>query len=119
MPFKKALDRIVDTAGGGVGATIVDDEGEFVDLANRGDSFEVRLAGAHHGIILSLLNDIQERIGSGDVIRELYIRSDRFTYSVAPVKEGLFVVLIQDRTGIPALGMKALRDGIPEINELI
>jgi hypothetical protein len=119
MPFKKALDSIVDAAGGGVGAILVDDEGESIDYVTRGDSYEIRLAGAHHGIVLNLLNDIQKRIGSGETIEEICVRSDLLTYTIAPLEEGLFVVLVQDRTGIPARGMKALKEGKAAINELI
>ena len=119
MPFKEALGEIVEAAGGGIGAILVDDEGESVDLVTRGDSFEIRLAGAHHGLLLSLLNETQKRIGNGDVIKEISVRSARFTYTIAPVQENLFIVLIQDTTGIPSMGMKALRDGIPGINALI
>ncbi len=119
MPFKKALDDIVDAAGGGVGAILVDDEGESIDYVTRGDSFEIRLAGAHHGIVLGILNDIQKRIDNGETIEAICVRSDLLTYTIAPLEDGLFVVLVQDKTGIPARGMKALRENIPQINELI
>ena len=119
MPFKKALDAIVDNAGGGIGAILVDDEGESIDYVTRGDSFEIRLAGAHHGIILGLLNDIQKRIDDGEAIREICVRSDLITYTIALLQDDLFIVLVQDRTGIPSRGMKALRDGMPELNRLI
>jgi hypothetical protein len=119
MPFKKALDDIVDAAGGGVGAILVDDEGESIDYVTRGDSFEIRLAGAHHGIVLNILNDIQKRIDNRETIEEICVRSDLFTYTIASMGDGLFVVLVQDKTGIPARGMKALREGIPKINKLI
>ena len=119
MPFKKALDSIVDAAGGGVGAILVDDEGESIDYVTRGDSYEIRLAGAHHAIVLNLLNDIQKRIDNRDAIQEICVRSGHLTYTIAPLADGLFIVLIQDRTGIPARGMKALRDGKAAINELI
>jgi hypothetical protein len=119
MSFKKALDGIVDAAGGGVGAILVDDEGESIDYVTRGDSFEIRLAGAHHGIVLAILNDIQKRIDNNETIEEICVRSDLLTYTIALMGDGLFVVLVQDKTGIPARGLKALREGIPEINKLI
>jgi hypothetical protein len=119
MPFKKALDGIVDAAGGGVGAILVDDEGESIDYVTRGDSYEIRLAGAHHGIVLAILNDIQKRIDNNETIEVICIRSDLLTYTIAILEDGLFIVLAQDKTGIPARGMKALREGIPVINKLI
>ena len=119
MPFKKVLNGIVDAAGGGIGAILVDEEGESIDYVTRGDSYEIRLAGAHHGIILGILNDIQKQIDDGESITEIAVRSDLITYTIVPLPDDLFVVLVQDKTGIPSRGMKAIRDGIPAISELI
>jgi len=119
MPFREVLGKIVTETPGGIGAILVDDEGEAIDLFTRGDSYETKLAGAHHGIALGLIKRAITRNGNGNIIGAVSIRSDRYTFSIAPVQDGIFVVLIQDKDGIPALGMKALLDGIADISELI
>jgi len=119
MPFKAVLGHIVKSVRGGVGAILVDDEGEAVDVFTRGDSYEIRLAGAHHSIILALLEEAMKRFQNRDSLQGLSIRSERLIHTIMPVQEGLYVVLMLDDTGIPSQGMKALRDAVPEIAALI
>lgn len=119
MPFKEILGSVVDSVQGGVGAVIVDDEGEAVDLVTRGDGFETRLAGAHQGIVLALVDEAARRIRAGDSVLTMAVRSDRFTYTVMPVKEGLAVILVQDQTGLPSQGMRALENAAHGIVDLI
>ena len=119
MPFKDILGLLVESVRGGVGAVLVDDQGESVDVFTHGDSYEIRLAGAHHGIILTLLEKIMESSGNGDRLHSLSIRSELLAYTIMPVGEGLFVVLMQDETGIPSQGLKALRNAAREITALI
>jgi len=119
MPFKDVLGLLVESVRGGVGAILVDDEGEAVDLFTHGDGYEIRLTGAHHSIIIDLLQEAMKRVENGDTFQGLSVKSERFTYSIMPVQEGLFVVLIQDDTGIPSQGMKVLKDSVSDIAALI
>jgi predicted regulator of Ras-like GTPase activity (Roadblock/LC7/MglB family) len=119
MPFGEVLGKIVTAAPGGIGAVLVDSDGETIDLYTRGDGFQLRLAGAHHSIILSLIEQALIRSGNGNSLGWLSIRSDRFTFTIMPVQEGIFVVLMQDSDGITSQGLKVLRDAIPGITHLI
>ena len=65
-PFREQLGKIVEATPGGIGAILVDDEGEAIDLFTRGDSFEIKLAGAHHGIILGLIKRSMDRFEKGN-----------------------------------------------------
>ena len=118
-PFRDLLGRIVAAAPGGIGAVLVDAEGEAIDLFTRGDSFETRLVGAHHGIVLKLIERALAGNGNGAAVESVSIRSERYNFSIAPLRDGVFVVLIQDGEGIPALGMKALLDGVTGLDALI
>jgi predicted regulator of Ras-like GTPase activity (Roadblock/LC7/MglB family) len=119
MPFKDALGLLVESVKGGVGAILVDSEGEAVDVFTHGDGYEIRLAGAHHGIILNLLKEGMARVDNGESLQGLSIKSEKITYTIVPVEEGLFLVLMQDETGIPAQGMKAIKDALSDIAALI
>jgi predicted regulator of Ras-like GTPase activity (Roadblock/LC7/MglB family) len=119
MPFKDVLGGIAKSVKGGIGAILVDDEGEAVDVFTLGDSYEIRLAGAHHSIVLTLLEAAMKRFENGDSLQGLSIRTERLIFTIMPVQEELFVVLMQDDTGIPSLGMKVLKDAIPDIAALI
>lgn len=119
MSFKAVLGLLVESVRGGVGAILVDDEGEAVDVFTHGDSYEIRLAGAHHSIVLTLLEEAMKRLNNSDRLQSLSIRSERLVYTIMPVQEGLFVVLMQDDTGLPSQGMRVLKDAVREIAALI
>ena len=119
MPFKDVLGLLVESVKGGVGAILVDSEGEAVDIFTHGDGYEIRLAGAHHVIVMNLLREAIKRLDEGDRLQGLSIKSEKIVYTIMPVGEGLFVVLMQDQTGIPSQGMKVLKDSIPDIAALI
>jgi predicted regulator of Ras-like GTPase activity (Roadblock/LC7/MglB family) len=119
MPFKDVLGLIVESVKGGVGAILVDDEGEAVDIFTHGDKYEIRLAGAHYGIVLTLLEEAMQRLESGGSLQSLSIKAERLSFTIMPVQEGLFVVLMQDDTGIPSQGVRVLKDAVPEIAALI
>lgn len=119
MSFRKVLEEIVEAAPGGIGAVLVDDEGEAIDLYTRGDSFETKLAGAHNGIFLGLLERALGKNGNGNKLGAVSIRSDVYTYSMVPVLDGIFLVLIQGGDGLPSKGLKVLKESIPSIIGLI
>jgi hypothetical protein len=119
MSFREVLAEIVETVPGGIGAVLMDDEGEAIDLFTRGDSFETKLAGAHNGIFLGLIQRAVAKNGNGGDLGAVSIRSDRYIYSMVPVQDGIFVVLIQSCNGIPSKGLKVLMESIPSINRLI
>jgi len=119
MPFKDALGLLVESVKGGIGAILVDSEGEAVDAFTHGDQYEIRLAGAHHVIVMNLLRDAVKRMNEADMLKGLSIKSEKIAYTVMPVEEGLFVILMQDDTGTLSQGRKALKDTIPDIVALI
>ncbi len=119
MPFKEVLRQVVESVRGSVGAILVDDEGEAVDVFTHGDGYEIRLAGAHHSIVIALLEEAMKRVESGDSLQGLSVKSERLTYTILPVQVGLFVVLMQDDTGIPSQGMWVLKDAVRDIAALI
>jgi predicted regulator of Ras-like GTPase activity (Roadblock/LC7/MglB family) len=119
MPFKEVLEHVVNSVRGGVGAILVDDEGEAVDVFTHGDGYEIRLAGAHHSIFIALLEEAMKEVESSDSLQGLSVKSEHLTYTIRPVEVGLFVVLIQDITGIPSQGMKVLKDSVGDIAALI
>lgn len=63
MPFKKILQDLVDGVPGGRGAILADWEGEEVAHYTLDDEFEMKIVGAHKGIILSRLKEIHMQTG--------------------------------------------------------
>ena len=119
MSFREVLGGIVRTSPGGVGAILVDEEGEMIDLFTTGDHYEMKLVGAHQAIIMGAFRRIYDPAGSEDHLAGLSIRSENFLYHVAPVGEGLYVILLQEAGGSPSAGMRAVRQAVPFISGLI
>ena len=62
MPFKKILHDLVTGVPGVRGAILADWEGEAVDHYTLDDDFELKVIGAHKGIILARLREIHEKL---------------------------------------------------------
>lgn len=63
MPFKRILHELVKAVPGARGAILADWEGEAVAQFTHDDEFEMKIVGAHKGIILSQLRDIHGKVG--------------------------------------------------------
>jgi predicted regulator of Ras-like GTPase activity (Roadblock/LC7/MglB family) len=119
MQFREVLGEIVRTTPGGIGAVLVDDEGETIDIYTTGDSFEMKLVGAHHGIVLSTIRKVLGDFGNGESLGGISIRSEKYIFNIAPVQEDVCVILLQDSEGVPSVGMKILREALPSLSRLI
>lgn len=74
MPFKTILRELVETVPGASGAILADWEGESVEQFCVYDDFELKVLGAHKGIILNLIKDVHVRLAAGEP-REAVITS--------------------------------------------
>ncbi len=119
MPFKKILENAVSRIKGGVGIIFVDSEGEAIDQFTYGDVEEIRLAGAQQGLVLRMCESALARASSENSMSAVGIRSENHLYTMVPVTDGTFIVLVQDDTGIQAQGMQVLMDTLPDILSLL
>ena len=92
MPFKKLLNELVETVPGGRGAIIVDWEGEAVDQAGPMDEYELKLVGAHKGVILHNLRDVVGRLGKED-LQEVVVTTRNLQILILPVTVDYFLVV--------------------------
>ena len=92
MPFKKLLSRLLEDIPGALGAIIIDWEGEAVDQVARIEEYDIKVFGAHNGIILQLLRDALARIDSGG-LEEILIRTGKNKTLIAPLNEDYYLVL--------------------------
>jgi predicted regulator of Ras-like GTPase activity (Roadblock/LC7/MglB family) len=67
VPFKDILRDLVEATPGASGAILTDWEGEAVVCHCGEDEYEMKLIGAHKGIILNRIKDVQRRASHGDV----------------------------------------------------
>jgi predicted regulator of Ras-like GTPase activity (Roadblock/LC7/MglB family) len=99
MSFKVLLSELVNEVPGAQGAIIADWEGEAVDQSGQMDDYELKVIGAHKGIILHNLRDVVKRLGD-DQLLELVITTDQAQTLVLPVTNDYFLVLTLDRSAM-------------------
>jgi predicted regulator of Ras-like GTPase activity (Roadblock/LC7/MglB family) len=92
MPFKTVLKELVSSVPGASGAIIADWEGEAVDQVGPMDDYNLRLVGAHKGIILGNLRAMLDRLGNDDLQEVVISTSDTKTL-VVPITADYFLVL--------------------------
>ena len=97
MPFKSLLGRLVDGVPGARGAILVDWEGEAVDYVARMDDYDLRILGAHNGLILDRLRAAVDRL-EGAGLEEIVITTSASQTLVMPVSPEYFVVLTLGRS---------------------
>lgn len=96
MPFKRLLSELVRNVPGASGAILADWEGEAVDQVARMDDYELKVVGAHQGVILYQLKETLERMEENEV-RELVITTASNQTVVLPITADYFLVLILDK----------------------
>ena len=92
MPFKNLLNRLLEDIPGAVGAIIIDWEGEAVDQVTRVDEYDIKVLGAHGGIILGMIRDVLTRIESG-ALDEVVIRTEQNKIMMAPLTDDYLLIL--------------------------
>ncbi|OHB31490.1 MAG: GTPase-activating protein [Desulfuromonadaceae bacterium GWC2_58_13] len=97
MAFKKILGRLVESVPGAKGAILADWEGESVDQVARMDDYELKVIGAHKGVILANLRDVVRRLEGSD-LKEIVVTSAGMQIIIMPVTPEYFLVLTLDRS---------------------
>ncbi len=92
MPFKAVLNQLLEDIPGAQGVVIVDWEGEAVDYVSCLDDYDLKLIGAHSGIILSLLKKVQ-RSHDESVLRELCWRCENGQILTVPLSDNYLLVV--------------------------
>lgn len=92
MAFKSLLSRLLDDIPGALGAIIIDWEGESVDQVARINEYDIKVLGAHSGIILNQLRQVLTRVGSGQ-LEDVVIRCGEKKILIAPMTDEYLLVL--------------------------
>jgi predicted regulator of Ras-like GTPase activity (Roadblock/LC7/MglB family) len=108
MPFKEVLNQLLQDVPGSLGVVIVDWEGEAVDQATRIGEYDIKILGAHHGIILTLLRDALARMGSA-YPEEVVIRTQQGTTLIQPLTEDYLLILQLQHGALVARAAQKLR----------
>jgi len=108
MSFRGPLGRLVAGVPGAQGAIIADGEGEAVDQVGLIDDYDLKVIGAHKGVILYNLRRVAAGLG-GDRLREIVITTARARILVLPVTDEYYLVLALDRSALLGRALSAAR----------
>jgi predicted regulator of Ras-like GTPase activity (Roadblock/LC7/MglB family) len=118
VPFKRILTELVEAVPGATGAILADWEGEAVEQFCRFDEFEMKVIGAHKGIILGQLRDAHRELALGEIETLLITTEDQY-HLVASVGQDYLVVMTMERSGLPAVALMKLREAVAQLKKEI
>ena len=97
MPFKTLLNSLVERVPGAQGAIIADWEGEAVEQVGIMDDYELKVIGAHKGVILHNMREVVDRLGN-DELKEIVVTTKEAQTLILPVTKDYYLVLTLDRS---------------------
>ena len=104
MPFKTILTNLMDAVLGSTGAILADWEGEAVEQVCLYDVFDLKVTGAHKGILLNLMKDAHQKMEAGE-LRHAIITTEKQHYMTGPIGADYFLVLTLDKSAIIGLAI--------------
>ena len=111
MPFKNILKRLVEETPHVSGALLADWEGEAVEHHCRYDDFELKLLGAHNGIILNQIRDIQAGISGGN-LKDVVISTDNQLIIIGTVGPDYALIMTLEKDAIIGLTLYRMRQAL-------
>jgi len=111
VPFKTILVNLMDSVPGATGAILVDWEGEAVEQSCLYDIFDLKVVGAHKSILMNLLKEAHQSMGSGE-IRHMVITTERQHYLTGSVGAEYSLVMTLDRSATVGLAIRHFKFAI-------
>lgn len=96
MSFKETLENLIERVPGALGAILADWEGEAVDQVSRIGEYELKVLGAHKGIILTKMRQAMRDLES-DVLEEIVVTTERNQTLILPITQDYYLVLTLQR----------------------
>jgi len=118
MPFKKMLGTMLERIPGSLGAIIVDWEGESVDQVGRIDAYELKVIGAHKGLILDNLRAAVAR-SEGNDLEEIIITTVKRQTIIMPANQDYFLVVALDKKDAMGRALFEARRCLEQLKEEI
>ncbi len=91
MSFEKILKELTIKLGG-VGAVMLDPEGETVDIFAKSAEFELDFIGARTTLVLPLLEKATQNLEKGRV-KSLGITTDKLRLTISTIQDGYFLLV--------------------------
>jgi len=118
VPFKPLLNALIERVPGALGAIIADWEGEAVDQVGTMDEYDLKVIGAHKGVILHSMREVVDRLGD-DELKEIIITTKKAQTLVLPVTKDYYLVLTLDRSDMLGRALLEARRCIQALHQEI
>lgn len=118
MPFKEILKTLVESVPAASGAILADWEGEAVEQFCLYDDYEIKVTGAHEGIILNHLKDVHAAFPAGG-LEEVVIVTGEQQVIVGVVGADYSLVMTLAREALLGLALHRFRDAVQVLEKEI
>jgi len=105
VPFKMILEELMDSVPGTTGAILADWEGEAVEQCCSFDVFDLKVIGAHKGILLNLMKETHLRLAVGELRHTVVTTTDRH-FIAGPIGPDYLLVMTLDKGAIVGLAIR-------------
>lgn len=111
MPFAAILKNLVDAIPGASGAILADWEGEAVAHYCLFDEYELKVIGAHKGIILNHMKDLHSKLSIGD-LQETVIRTGEQQFVIGTIGSDYSLVITMNGRAVVGCALYHLRQAV-------
>jgi predicted regulator of Ras-like GTPase activity (Roadblock/LC7/MglB family) len=111
VPFKTILRKLVEDVPHASGAVLADWEGEAVEHHCLYDDYELKLLGAHKGIILNRMRDIHGDLPVGE-LQDVVINTGKQLVIIGVVGPEYSLVMTLAREGLIGLALYRFRQAV-------
>lgn len=118
MSFQKILEELLERLPDALGAILADWEGEAVDQVSRIGDYEIKVIGAHKGIILTNLRLAMRDLGT-DTLEEIMVTTAHSQTLILPVTSEYYLVLPLKRNETFGLALFEARRTITQLRREI
>jgi len=111
VPFKTILGNLMEAVPGATGALLADWEGEAVEQSCLYEVYDLKVIGAHKGILLNLLKDAHQKMAAGEM-KHMVISTEKQHYLTGPIGADYFLVMTLDRSAVVGLAIRHFQSAI-------
>ena len=111
MPFKEILRHLVENTPHASGAILADWEGEAVEHHCLYDDYELKLLGAHKGIILNRMKDAHADLSAGEM-QDAVITTDNQQVIIGAVGPDYSLVMTLASEAMVGLALHRFRQAV-------
>jgi predicted regulator of Ras-like GTPase activity (Roadblock/LC7/MglB family) len=111
VPFKKILQDFMEAVPSASGAILADWEGESVEQCCSYDEFDLKIIGAHKGILLNFMKELHHELNAGE-LETAVISTDGQHILIGPVGPDYIMVATLRRDVIVGLAVQHFREAV-------